>query len=486
MSASDVLSGVPMRWRKWLLRLTVGLAIGILVVALVMVANRERQRANGDSELAAAIAETEQDDREWHWDQIVAARRRPQTGHNSAEILLRVGNELPQEWMTPTSLSRLLDTIPQIDSNVCYNKEELEEIRDKLNPLKSCLVLARTLKDYPDGFTDVKLNPDVVSTPLPHVGILRPTCQLLRLDTILALEDRNSTRANDNLFAMLNTSRSLSDEPLYICQLVRMAMRTIATRSVERTLGQVEVSGDRLAALQAAWALDAEEPLMLHAMRGERAGYDAMFGKLADGTITPAVFAKRDDYKVLSFSAPGWWLYRGRLPRDRAFFQRYCNIAVEIARQPIEEQHKALGRLPPFRVREEDKELLFSCILLPDVEKLAISHWRGAAEARCAVAGLACERFRLKSGRWPESLEELVPTFLAAVPLDPFDGEPLRFLKLDDGVIVSSIGKPPANSIKNAHPGLPLAIGFQLWDPKSRHRPDEGAMGKGKGKGASD
>jgi hypothetical protein len=88
----------------------------------------------------------------------------------------------------------------------------------------------------------------------------------------------------------------------------------------------------------------------------------------------------------------------------------------------------------------------------------------GNCRIRCAVIGLACERFRLKSGRWPSSLDELTPAFLSAIPLDPFDGQPLRYLKLVDGVVVSSTGTHPPGSMKIAHPGLPegIKIGFRL------------------------
>jgi hypothetical protein len=34
-----------------------------------------------------------------------------------------------------------------------------------------------------------------------------------------------------------------------------------------------------------------------------------------------------------------------------------------------------------------------------------------------------------------------VPTYLAAVPTDPFDGQPLRYKKLAKGYIVYSVGE---------------------------------------------
>jgi hypothetical protein len=45
----------------------------------------------------------------------------------------------------------------------------------------------------------------------------------------------------------------------------------------------------------------------------------------------------------------------------------------------------------------------------------------------------ALERFRLKNGRFPSALTELVPGFLQSVPHDVIDGKPLRY-SCPDGV----------------------------------------------------
>lgn len=68
--------------------------------------------------------------------------------------------------------------------------------------------------------------------------------------------------------------------------------------------------------------------------------------------------------------------------------------------------------------------------------------WRLHREARraAAVAGVAVARHRLATGRWPESLEALVPGALARVPADPFDGRPLRYRAGPAAALVYSIG----------------------------------------------
>ena len=62
----------------------------------------------------------------------------------------------------------------------------------------------------------------------------------------------------------------------------------------------------------------------------------------------------------------------------------------------------------------------------------------GLANAQAAVA---IERWRLAHpGRLPDALGELVPTYLTAMPLDPYDGQPIRYKKLPVGYVVYSVG----------------------------------------------
>ena len=46
---------------------------------------------------------------------------------------------------------------------------------------------------------------------------------------------------------------------------------------------------------------------------------------------------------------------------------------------------------------------------------------------RVVVTAIALKRFQLKHGKLPETLDELVPEFLSSVPIDLYDGKPLRY-----------------------------------------------------------
>ena len=60
---------------------------------------------------------------------------------------------------------------------------------------------------------------------------------------------------------------------------------------------------------------------------------------------------------------------------------------------------------------------------------------------RVIITAIALKRFLLKHGNYPERFSELTPEFLASVPLDPVDGQPLRYRRNAGGTfLLYSIG----------------------------------------------
>ncbi|MDA1273751.1 MAG: ABC transporter permease subunit [Verrucomicrobia bacterium] len=78
-------------------------------------------------------------------------------------------------------------------------------------------------------------------------------------------------------------------------------------------------------------------------------------------------------------------------------------------------------------------QFLYQTLILPDASL--------TARCRAAITVLAIERYRLRGGgSLPLRLEELVPEFLETIPIDPFDGSPIRFKRIEHGYCVYSVG----------------------------------------------
>ncbi len=72
-------------------------------------------------------------------------------------------------------------------------------------------------------------------------------------------------------------------------------------------------------------------------------------------------------------------------------------------------------------------------------ETIHIFEARSRAQLLAARAAIAVERYRLARGVMPAALADLVPAYLPEVPMDPFNGEPLRFATSDVAYAIFSV-----------------------------------------------
>jgi hypothetical protein len=99
------------------------------------------------------------------------------------------------------------------------------------------------------------------------------------------------------------------------------------------------------------------------------------------------------------------------------------------------------------------------------------------AMRRTAITALAVERFRrAHAGAAPSTLDALVPDYLAAVPQDPFSGQPLRYRlgndsyvvysvdanKVDDGGALYGFGSGSQSPARRANDPSPRDIGIRV------------------------
>jgi hypothetical protein len=209
------------------------------------------------------------------------------------------------------------------------------------------------------------------------------------------------------------------------------------------------------------------QPLFLCCMRAQRVGYFQAL-EVARG--------RGFDYK--NYNRRSSWMGptadkvmdADRAKRSEAAVLRWTNALVEVAKTPTETHDDQLQNLP--RPSQQLPLILAGLTRGDDVVKTARNFNRTRAELRSAVVALAALRYRRDEHHWPERPDELVPRYLSAVPTDPFDGQPLRWLRLPDGIVIYSVGPDRTDNggkLDRRHPDQPgTDLGFRLRDEPGR------------------
>jgi hypothetical protein len=443
------------------------MAFPLVVVVMVFV----HQRRQIDPRLSEALAELDRAAPGWRMQDLQAARAVPPEAENGARVVLAAAKLLPPDWAKQ-------------QAEELFNRRAPEEL---LPPELSArlgagiavagpaLAEARRLADLPDGRYDVPTERNVLRAKLPHLVEVRRVARLLRLDAMRQAQAGDMKQALTSCRAILNAARSVGDEPAAISQLVRVAVVTVACSTAERVLAQGQAADSDLAALQRLLEQEDRYNGLLTSMRAERAVAHEVYDGLETGDVPfnqlfPDAGSDDNWFVDLYLSGVGGNHYRAEHPLMLSLMTR----CVETARLPLYEQAEA--------ERQFDADVRPLCttssvlkMLLPAVGKFGYAERRKHADVRCTILALAAERYRRRHGDWPKSPEQLVPEFLAAIPLDPFDGEPLRCRRLEEGLVIYAVnqdGEDDGGALDD-NPGIHLGtdIGCRLWDVKRRRQP---------------
>jgi hypothetical protein len=319
------------------------------------------------------------------------------------------------------------------------------------------------------SFTD---NP--LATLLPHADAVRTMLDYVAYDSRLAVLDGKPELGLQSVRAQLVLARSIGDEPLLISQLVRMACARSATESALQTLAWSEPK-EGLADLQTEFREEADVPHLLYGLRGERGMMDRVFEGLESGKFSLRELKTFGLGKPKMLDAAALHLYRGLLPGDWAMALKLFTEYIAAAKLPPHERQAAFARIPIPPRPPESYRYIVTRLLLPAADKVCTADLRTRADLMTASVALACERFRLAHGRWPDRLDEIAREILPEVPLDPFTGEPMQYLRLTDGVAVYTVGDDDEAAMERRKTAGDLLAGigrgWKLWDQPHRGLP---------------
>jgi hypothetical protein len=293
---------------------------------------------------------------------------------------------------------------------------------------------------YPVNYLDGQ------SAQLPHLAGLKQLAVVLGCDAILKAGDSNTAAASEDVRSSLKISESLDNEPILISQLTSAGILNLSCDSLEGVLRRTPLPEEQLSRLESQFTQIESTNRFLTGLIGERATMNE-FIRLAQDDVNKMIEIANqgqpdDNQTQLLPRNPGaGWRFIGFGERDRNFFLGGMATNIFFIQE---------GPPASLAMRDEDNRLgeqakselyIFSAMFLPTLSVIGNRDAFVRAYLRDAITALPVERWRLQHhDALPDSLDDLVPAFLPAVPIDPYDGKPLRYKKLEKGYCIYSIG----------------------------------------------
>ncbi len=435
-----------------------------------------------DRRLAQAIAAIEATDPHWKFWDIEAHRKEYPVEENGALHAIAARRMIPGNWPAYPKIAngeltggfgparnKALDEYVAVPPEQQLDYWQANDLRDALDKVTAAREASRALVNYPGGRIPVIWASDIISTLLPDVQGMRGLANLLQFDAKLRAQEGDADGALLSVRATLHVGRAIGDEQLMISQLVRIAIQSVALKSMERVLAQGEPSEASLKELQDLLEDEVQQRLWIACLRGERAAFHEIMEQTRMGTLNPATLG------VGGAPAGVVIILTGRT--SHLIGLRLYQSMFEATSLPLHEQGNKLKQfemelkasLPMNRPRAP-----LAYLLLPATQNVFEATRRAQANLRSAIVVLAAERYRRQLGRWPESLEALVPQYVHEIPLDPYTGRPPIMKRLDDGLVIYTVGEDGIDNGGNLddNPKKPGSdLGYRLWEVDKRRQP---------------
>ena len=329
-----------------------------------------------------------------------------------------------------------------------------------------------------------KDNPPAFGILLPSLGEFRKFSHLLMFDSLLARERGDSERAARNIHTVIAMAEHTRELPFLISDLVALALIARACEDVNTTIHDAPdlLSEAQLVSLAHALAAFPRDGGPLIRYESEALGFEDALQRVytddgrgngrvnADGVRFLQTLAAANDRSPLDSVVDPLAV---ALIADRATTRREYNLllneAITAARTPVWTWTEA----PEAAIQAREQDFMwrrrFPLIhtLMFAISQTAKAQHRFSQTRDATLAVISLTLAKRQTGSYPASLSELTPTLLPAVPLDIFDGAPLRYALVNESPVLYSVGvdrkddggRPP----KNPHSGL-----VSTWKPREQ------------------
>ena len=277
--------------------------------------------------------------------------------------------------------------------------------------------------------------------PIDKACDLDPVIKLLKRKIELETDDGNADALYQDLMDLIRINTLLSNDPLpqYCDRPLTNHRQASTVISLEFALSRCMLSSEQLRNLAVA-VKGLEDPDFLHnGMLGTRYNFLEMYSRARTGR--PGTYQDNDG--VLSVTDTldainGLPVSTFDNPLRIDAQLGLLNDQIAISLQTPDERKRLLGA---YEKRLDENSLLrLPCLTYGDYRR-----WDLVLKSYVALGetAMALYRYHLDKSAWPADLKELVPQYLDAIPLDPYDPSntaPIHYINGPSGVRVYSVG----------------------------------------------
>jgi hypothetical protein len=314
-----------------------------------------------------------------------------------------------------------------------------------LNELRIAAV-TRPLARWPVHYLEDK-NTSVWEILLPHLAHVKGLTVLCNERAMAFAASGRGQDALEDLKVALRLSDSLKNEPFLISYLVQVATMRIICAGIREGLHQHVWNDVQLAELQKSFGTVDFLSGFRQAMRAERAwgviGMEQLMRQGMKADLLRALASsdgRRHDealWKILSCSSCVFYQNMMCLSKLE---QCIIDNAVDVKQHRVNTDVDLMMKKKLSGITKNPFNFIAG-MLVPAVTETHMKAGRGQTVADCSRVAIAIERYQLKNGKLPTTLDELTPTFIDGIPTDVIDGKPLRYCQLSEGgYVLYSVG----------------------------------------------
>ncbi|MBI5763889.1 MAG: hypothetical protein HZA51_10235 [Planctomycetes bacterium] len=334
----------------------------------------------------------------------------------------------------------------------------LDQVKSERTAMHEAMHRSRGTLDIPWGTSRDNMRIQV----LDAMSAYRALMKLHLLEALYATEISNAKEAGDLLIDYRYVLEAPGDDATLLVMLIQFAGQSMYLDQIERTINRSGLLPSDLMSLQTVVASLDNMQAFSKMLCAERVYFLDNLDPFYRDTIGVSLF----------IGAPGILALDAGVGLDSyAKYAEACDTKGPGLARRFRSIQAGHANLPWYSV--------ISKMVLAPLDGAANLWLRKIGTQRAMLVALAAERYRLDNNRWPTTPNELVPKYLAAIPLDPIDDQPIRYAIIPEGIKVWTISGDDADQdnggdIRRLEPSetgkRPTDFGWLLLNPDLRGR----------------